>query len=81
MPMISQGVLEPARMIAQRNVALLAEAVRQGYKVIATEPSAVLALTREYPMILDDDEDARGGGPEYVRRLPLSVAAAPKRAS
>jgi FAD/FMN-containing dehydrogenase/Fe-S oxidoreductase len=58
MPMISQGVLEPARVIAQRNVALLAEAVRQGYKVIATEPSAVLALTREYPMILDDDEDA-----------------------
>ena len=58
MPMISQGVLEPARVIAQRNVALLAEAVRQGYKVIATEPSAVLALTHEYPMILDDDEDA-----------------------
>lgn len=58
MPMISQGVLEPARVIAERNVALLAEAVRQGYKVIATEPSAVLALTREYPMILDDDEDA-----------------------
>jgi FAD/FMN-containing dehydrogenase/Fe-S oxidoreductase len=58
MPMISQGVLEPARVIAQRNVALLAEAVRQGYKVIATEPSAVLALTREYPTILDDDEDA-----------------------
>ncbi len=58
MPMISQGVLEPARLIAQRNVALLAEAVRQGYKVIATEPSAVLALTREYPTILDDDEDA-----------------------
>jgi Fe-S oxidoreductase len=26
--------------------------------VIATEPSAVLALTREYPMILDDDVDA-----------------------
>jgi FAD/FMN-containing dehydrogenase/Fe-S oxidoreductase len=58
MPMISQGVLEPARAIAQRNVALLAEAVRHGYKVIATEPSAVLALTREYPTILDDDEDA-----------------------
>ena len=26
--------------------------------MIATEPSAVLALTREYPTILDDDEDA-----------------------
>jgi FAD/FMN-containing dehydrogenase/Fe-S oxidoreductase len=58
MPRIAQGVLEPARAIAQRNVAVLADAVRQGYKVIATEPSAVLALTREYPTILDDDEDA-----------------------
>jgi Fe-S oxidoreductase len=58
MPMISQGVLEPAREIAHRNVALLAEAVRQGYTIIATEPSAVLTLTREYPIILDDDEDA-----------------------
>jgi Fe-S oxidoreductase len=58
MPMISQGILDPARSIAQRNVASLAEAVRQGYKVVATEPSAVLALTREYPIILDDDEDA-----------------------
>lgn len=59
MPMISQGALEAARAIAQRNVALLAEAVRQGYTIVATEPSAVLALTREYPTILDDDEDAQ----------------------
>ncbi|MGD9633552.1 MAG: anaerobic glycerol-3-phosphate dehydrogenase subunit C, partial [Pirellulales bacterium] len=58
MPMISHGVLEPARIIAERNVTLLADAVRQGYKVIATEPSAVLALTHEYPLILDQDEDA-----------------------
>jgi FAD/FMN-containing dehydrogenase/Fe-S oxidoreductase len=58
MPMISQGVLEPARLIAHRNVALLAEAVRQGYTIIGTEPSAMLALTREYPIILDNDEDA-----------------------
>jgi len=58
MPMISHGALEPARAIAQHNVALLAEAVRQGYKIIATEPSAVLALMHEYPIILDEDEDA-----------------------
>jgi Fe-S oxidoreductase/FAD/FMN-containing dehydrogenase len=58
MPMISQGMLEPARDIAQRNVGMLAEAVRQGYTIVATEPSATLALTREYPTILDDDEDA-----------------------
>jgi Fe-S oxidoreductase len=58
MPMISQGVLEPARRIAYRNVALLSEAVRQGYTIVATEPSAALALTHEYPILLDDDEDA-----------------------
>jgi Fe-S oxidoreductase len=58
MPMITQGVLEPARRIAARNVGLLAEMIRQGYTIVATEPSAVLALTHEYPIILDDDEDA-----------------------
>ena len=32
--------------------------MRQGYTIVATEPSAVLALTHEYPILLDDDEDA-----------------------
>lgn len=59
MPMITQGALGPARRIAARNVELLAEAVRQGYTIIATEPAAVLALTHEYPQILQDDEDAQ----------------------
>jgi FAD/FMN-containing dehydrogenase/Fe-S oxidoreductase len=58
MPMITQGVLEPARVIAQRNVAMLAEAVRQGYTIVGTEPSALLALVREYPTILEDDDDS-----------------------
>jgi Fe-S oxidoreductase len=59
MPMISQGVLGPARQIAERNVALLAEAVRQGYTIISTEPSAVLSLKREYLHLLSDDSDAQ----------------------
>ena len=59
MPMISQGVLGPARRIAERNVALLAEAVRQGYTIVSTEPSAVLALKREYLHLLGDDHDAQ----------------------
>ena len=59
MPMISQGALGPARRTAEHNVALLAEAVRSGYTIVATEPSAALALTHEYPTILDDDDDAR----------------------
>ncbi len=58
MPMIAAGALEPARAIAAHNVAILAESVRQGYTIVATEPSAVLALTHEYPTILDNDEDA-----------------------
>lgn len=58
MPMISQGALEPARSVAARNVAMLAEHVRRGYTIVATEPSAALALTHEYPILLDDDEDA-----------------------
>ena len=58
MPLISQGVLEPARHTAEQNVALLAEAVRQGYTIVCTEPSAALALTHEYPMLLPGDHDA-----------------------
>lgn len=58
MPMISEGILDPAREVAARNVSVLAESVRQGYTVVATEPSAVLALTHEYPTLLDQDDDA-----------------------
>ena len=58
MPMIARGVLDPARRAAEQNVAMLAEAVRLGYTIVATEPSAVLALTHEYQMLLPDDSDA-----------------------
>ncbi|HYO23698.1 MAG TPA: anaerobic glycerol-3-phosphate dehydrogenase subunit C, partial [Lacipirellulaceae bacterium] len=58
MPMIAQGVLAPARRIAEKNVGLLVEAVRHGYTVVSTEPSAVLALKREYRHLLGDDQDA-----------------------
>ncbi|MEN1680757.1 MAG: FAD-linked oxidase C-terminal domain-containing protein [Planctomycetota bacterium] len=59
MPMITLGALDAARKVAARNVELLAEAVRQGHTVVTTEPAAALALTHEYPLILDEDEDAR----------------------
>jgi len=58
MPMIAQGVLGPARKIAEKNVGLLVEAARRGDTIISTEPSAVLALTREYRHLLGSDEDA-----------------------
>jgi FAD/FMN-containing dehydrogenase/Fe-S oxidoreductase len=56
MAAISVGALDFARRLAQHNVAVLAEAVRQGYHVVATEPAAALSLTREYPHLLDDDD-------------------------
>jgi len=54
MPSISCGALDHARLLAQHNVALLAESVRQGYHVVATEPSAALCLSREYPELIAD---------------------------
>ncbi|MGO9108240.1 MAG: anaerobic glycerol-3-phosphate dehydrogenase subunit C [Thermoguttaceae bacterium] len=58
MASIASGALDQARKIAKHNIALLAETVRQGYHIIATEPAAVLCLTHEY-LHLIDDEDSR----------------------
>lgn len=58
MAAVSCGALDRARRLARHNVAILAEAVRQGCHVVATEPAAALCLVREYLNLLDDD-DAR----------------------
>jgi anaerobic glycerol-3-phosphate dehydrogenase C subunit len=54
MSLISEGALVRAKRLASRNVEMLAEWVRQGYQIVATEPSAVLALKHEYLNLLDD---------------------------
>ena len=54
MGLISQGSLAAARRTAIHNIHLLAEAVRQGYHIVATEPSTVLCLTHEYLNLIDD---------------------------
>ena len=53
---ISAGALERARRLARHNTTVLADAVRQGYKVITTEPAAALTLSHEYPHLLDNDD-------------------------
>lgn len=58
MTAVSMGALDIARKMAAKNVHLLAEAVRQGYHVVTSEPAAALCLTHEYRHLLDDD-DAR----------------------
>lgn len=55
---ISLGAADLARRTAERNVKLLADAVRQGYTIVTSEPSAALCLKIEYPTLLDD-EDSR----------------------
>ncbi len=56
MPSIACGALDHARFLAEHNITILAEAVRQGYHVVATEPAAALCLTREYPQLISDDD-------------------------
>jgi Fe-S oxidoreductase len=53
---ISVGDIERARTAAAKNVRILAEAVRQGYEIVCSEPTAALCLTHEYPDLLDDDD-------------------------
>ena len=56
MSLISEGLVVRAKRLAQKNVELLAEWVRQGYKIVTTEPSAALALSHEYLNLLDDPD-------------------------
>ncbi len=55
MTAISKGSVEHAKRVAKKNTAIFADAVRQGFHVVASEPSAALALIREYPQLIDDD--------------------------
>lgn len=56
MALIAAGSLARARKTASRNVEALAEWVRQGYRIVTTEPSAALALRHEYLNLLDDPD-------------------------
>jgi Fe-S oxidoreductase len=42
--------------LASRNIDILADAVRQGFHIVATEPAAALCLTHEYLNLLDDED-------------------------
>ncbi|MGI8906458.1 MAG: LUD domain-containing protein [Candidatus Sumerlaeaceae bacterium] len=55
-PFIGYGDLERARKIAQYNVECLLPYVKQGYDIIATEPTAAYCLKLAYPKILHSEE-------------------------
>jgi Fe-S oxidoreductase len=56
MAAVSAGATDAAKRLAAGNVKLLADAVRQGYHIVTTEPSTALCLTQEYLNLLDDDD-------------------------
>jgi Fe-S oxidoreductase len=56
MPMIALGAITKAKQLARHNVDLLADAVRQGYVIVPTEPSAAMCLKHEYPILLGGDD-------------------------
>ena len=56
MARITMGDIERARPTVRHNVSLLADAVRQGYHIVTSEPAAALCLTQEYPNILNEDD-------------------------
>jgi len=58
MPTINYGDLELARKYLKYNIKHLSEAVREGYIIVCTEPTAALCLKEEY-LWLDDSAEAR----------------------
>lgn len=56
MAMIATGDVERARKLVRTNISLLSEAVRQGYTIVTTEPSAALCLQQEYRHLFQSEE-------------------------
>ncbi len=56
MPYISYGELRQARKVAEWNVNILADHVKKGYDVVATEPTAVYCLKFAYPKLLNNSK-------------------------
>ena len=56
-PMLSKGLVNDARKVARRNVALLAPHAKRGTPIVGTEPSCILTLRDEYRDLLPNDPD------------------------
>ncbi|MCA9191574.1 MAG: anaerobic glycerol-3-phosphate dehydrogenase subunit C [Planctomycetales bacterium] len=56
MAMIAAGDIGRARKMLKTNVRILSEAVRYGYEIVTTEPSAALCLKEEYLNLFKDED-------------------------
>ncbi len=61
-PAISKGMLDRARVLAQRNVEALQEHASNGTPIVGTEPSCLLTLRDEYPLLLRSQASASVAG-------------------
>lgn len=52
------GDAERAGSIAQKNVLLFNDLIRQGYEVLTIEPISAVCIRKEYPYVRDDEETA-----------------------
>ncbi|MFQ5424102.1 MAG: FAD-binding and (Fe-S)-binding domain-containing protein [Phycisphaerae bacterium] len=51
-PAISKGLLDKARLLAERNVDVLADYAARGLPIIGLEPSCILMLVDEFPQLV-----------------------------
>ena len=58
-PSISKGLLDNARSLAERNVASLLPYADSGTPIVGTEPSCLLTLRDEYPLLLRNEDASR----------------------
>lgn len=57
-PMLSKGMIEPARELALKNVSELSPYVKDGIPIVGTEPSCILTFRDEYLDLLPQNEEA-----------------------
>ena len=58
MAALAVGDIETARETAVRNIRVLADLVREGYRIVCSEPTAALMLSQDYTDLLDDTDTA-----------------------
>lgn len=58
MAALAVGDVETAREHALRNVRVLADLVREGYRIVCSEPTAALMLSQDYVDLFDDTDTA-----------------------
>jgi Fe-S oxidoreductase len=58
-PMLSKGLVNDAKKVARKNVALLAGHAKNGIPIVGSEPSCILTLRDEYRDLLPGDADAQ----------------------